>query len=206
MSECDDEVVREIDVYMSDMTQLHLLQFPLRPVYAAPPNAKSARFKPKHRKLELNVPYNPAIFAADMPPTGTSQTLCSSRLDHNTFLAAGVMRDGAIHITPVQEVLQLRPSFDGLAYPTEIIEAMSDEENGEAGHADSKQPLQQVHMRRKENERSEASRLNSYTYAKTKEENEPWVDLSVHTIDSEETEQKFESMFYQTEDDVMEVS
>jgi hypothetical protein len=121
------------------------LQFPLRPTYADTPNISSARCKPRHKKLELSVPYDKAIFGNDVrAPANASQKFVSTTLNQTPFLGVGVVRDGALHITPVEDVLQIRPCFDNLVGRGEITEDMDDDEE-EVQHEDSKMTLQQVH-------------------------------------------------------------
>ena len=90
----------------------------------------------------------------------------------------GVFRDGELHITALNDVLQLRPSFASLQPKgEEVHDAYSDDEVDEdAGSA----PLQQVHMRRKESERSESSRMQSFSYVQSQEDAEDWRPLKVH--------------------------
>lgn len=122
------------------------------------------------------------------------------------LLTAGVIRDERIHLTQIQDVLQIRPSFHESTFHNEIVEDMKDDEDGEGEREDGnddnrskgdvKKNLQQVQMRRKENERNEASRLHSYTYCKGREEAESWIPLEIHSIDSAETEERFESLYH----------
>jgi DNA-directed RNA polymerase III subunit RPC5 len=178
----------------------HLLQFPLRPIYAEPPTIQSAQWKPNHKKLELSVPYDKSIFGADNNKWAGDQKFGSSLIDQQPtmMLAAGVIRDGALHLTPLQDVLQIRPMFQGSSFLNETVEDMDDGELTNEEKGETKKPLQQVQMRRKENERIEQSRLHSYTHCKGKEEAEPWIPLPVHPIDAPETEDRFESLYHST--------
>lgn len=105
-----------------------------------------------------------------------SQQYVSSKVAQSTNNYVGVIRDGALHITPVQQVFQMKPSFDSISSKDELVEDMSDDdvEDGEKG-----QPLQQVRMRRKENEKAEMSRIHSYSYLKAQELAESWTKLEV---------------------------
>jgi hypothetical protein len=175
-----------------------LLQFPLRPIYSEPPKLQNAKWKPNNKKLELSVPFDASIFGSENFNHGGEQKFSSSLADQQstTLLAAGVIRDGAIHISQIQDVLQIRPSFQGSTFQSEIVEDMEEDSNEESKGETKKASFQQVQMRRKENERNEASRLHSYTYCKGKEEAESWIPLDVHPIDSAETEDRFESLYH----------
>jgi hypothetical protein len=86
-----DEIIREMDVYVTDAAiDLYLLQFPLKPVYADAPNVSIARFKPNHKKVELEVPYPEAMVSDGQ--IVTNQKLNSSLVARNANLAVGVIR------------------------------------------------------------------------------------------------------------------
>lgn len=108
--ETDDnnDVVRELDVYLTNKIDLFLLQLPLKPCYVDPPEVVSARYKPENRLLELqgdsSIPY-----------------LHSSKLSNKkSNLAVGVIKNNEMHITSIQDVFQLRPSFQHLQQDNEL--------------------------------------------------------------------------------------
>ena len=128
----EDEVIRELDVYVNDNLELYLLQFPLKPAYMDPPEIMSAKFKPTHRKLEI---------------TGgnTIPHMVGSSLPKTVNLAVGVIRDNAMHITPLNDIFQMRPSFEHFK-PADDEFIVSDDED-EASNIKSKlkpATLQQV--------------------------------------------------------------
>lgn len=114
----NDEVIRELDVFVTDELELYLLQLPLKPCYGDTAEIYSAKFKPKHRILEVE-------------GDKTIPKLSSSVITKSTRLAVAVIRDNVMHITPVKDVLQLRPSFNTLQQRGEMVEAMSDDEDAE---------------------------------------------------------------------------
>jgi hypothetical protein len=73
--------------------------------------------------------------------------------------------------------MQMRPSFSALRPHEEATDAFSDDEGDEEG---SSAPIQQVHMRRKESDRAEASRMQSFSYIQSQEEAEAWKPLDVY--------------------------
>ncbi len=137
--------IRLFVLSVSDSLRRHLLQFPLRPVYAGPPEIQNAKWKPHNKKLELSVPLDQSIFGSDSQYRTGEQKLAASVVDQpsTTLLAAGVIRDGALHLTQVQDVLQIRPSFQGTVFRGETVEDM-EEETGEETKVETKKPLQQV--------------------------------------------------------------
>jgi hypothetical protein len=154
------------------------LQFPLLPIYAEIPNIQSARIRPEHKCLEFTVTHELSKRTNDK--TKLTQKLVSSKVSPNTNISVGLIRDNAMHITPLQQVLQIRPSFDGIC-KEEIVEDMSDEDD-ETNEEKSSQPLQQIRMRRKENEKAEMTRTHSYSYLKAQELAEPWVNVKIHNL------------------------
>eukprot|EP01041_Mallomonas_annulata_P007554 gene7554-15486_t len=191
----DDEVVREIDVYISDELELFLLQFPLKPVYSELPAIHSGRLKPIHNRLELSTPYDPQIYSPDLKPhTIKYQKLISSKVALHSTLGVGVIRNGAMHITPVKQLLQLRPSFKDLVAQGEIVEMMKDDDEENEGK--DKQSMQQVQMRRKESEKAQSTRLQSFAHLQAQEDSEQWRNLKIYTPDSIETGDKFEQMYF----------
>lgn len=197
MESGDDIVVREIDVYLTNELELYVLQFPLKPICAQPPLAQSARMRPIHRSLELFVPYDPSIINSENSKASKFLKYTSSRVLTQSIFAVGVIRDGAIHITPVTEVLQLRPSFKDMETKGELIEVMEDsaDENEDIKDKDE-QPMLQVQMKRKENDKASNNRNQSYTQMKLEEETELWQRLDVFLPESDVTLNLFEGMYY----------
>lgn len=184
--EANDEVVREIDVYLTDDLQLYLAQFPMRPVYQEPPNIKSARLKPKCNKMELSVPYPSGMQRSiDLPPGERVQKFVSSEVRLKQNIAAGFIFEDRMIIAPIQSVLQFRPGLIpaggvGASMPrTEIVEM---EEVNDHIEAEENDTIQQIQLKRKETERAQAARLKSYAYLKHQAELEPWQELEVHPI------------------------
>lgn len=126
----DNVVIRELDVYVSDTLALYLLQLPLKPCYCDPPEIYAAKFKPNNRVLEVE-------------GDRTIPKLISSTTMTNAALGVGVIRDNAMHITPVRDVLLLRPSFDVLKARDEYVEDMSESDEEDASR-DKAPTLEQV--------------------------------------------------------------
>ncbi len=182
----DDEVVREIDVFITEDIDLYLTQFPLKPVYADPIEVKSAIFKPKHKVLELTIPFSDAALRSFESHNNTTknQKYTSSAVAQKVCLGAGVISGNALHITPITSVLQLRPSFKNVQTRGEQTEEMFDEEKEEVQDGDGKNGdgLQHVQLKRKESERSQNARTQSYSFLQSQEEQEAWYSLKVHDI------------------------
>ena len=144
-----------------------LLQFPLVPVYSDCPDLRSARIRPQYGRLELE----------KSGGVGASTTLSSTKIKPQSTHCSGIISNGQLNITPVIDIMQMRPSFVSLRPQEEATDAFSDDEGDEEG---SSAPIQQVHMRRKESDRAESSRMQSFSYIQSQEEAESWKTLDVY--------------------------
>ena len=97
------------------------------------------------------------------------------------ILCVGVVRDNALHLTKVDEILQLRPSFQNLRRD-EYVENTVDDDDDMDKKADNEPKIQQVQMKRKESERAQTTRKQSYGHIQSLEENEAWVTLKHYEI------------------------
>jgi hypothetical protein len=196
MDASGDEVIREMDVFLCGDPSLVLLQFPLKPVYADSINVEAARYKPQHKLLELELPFNlPYNYDPETQKNiPATQTYASSTVAHGASLGAAIVKNNAMYITPIDSVLQLRPSFKNLhtLRDMEVVEAMP-EEDDIYPEAES-EALQQVQLKRKESERAQSARVQSFAYIHAQLEQEPWQELDIHEIGSAESEKKFLEM------------
>ena len=186
-SSATDEVVREIDVFITDAEGLYCLQYPLRPAHAPPLNLAEGFFKPKHRVLELHAEHR----AKHDGFLKLSSTLVPTR----SGLGVGVLNAQGLHISPVAEVLQMRPIFRNIPMQR------NDDPNAQDNHSDDEasnraaapQP-QQVLLKKKESDRAVSARAQSYSHLAAQEENEPFVKLLPYSV--EESEHQFEKLYY----------
>jgi len=186
----EDFVVRELDVYLCEDAELYLLQFPLRPVFAPHPEVKSARWKNAHQVLEVNMSH---------PAMREPLKLCSTTVAQGANLGIGVLKNDALHITPLREVLQMRPSFKHLT-PVKSTDvggaggAPSDEDEEEV---EQRPVLQRVGLlKKKESDRAQSARVQSYSHLQAQEEGEPWMYLQTHAVDSPESDLAFGPLYY----------
>lgn len=103
------------------------------------------------------------------------------------------MRDGALYINSLNEVLQCRPTFRNM-HPPETQKEVNDNSDNESQENDEK-GLHQVALKRKESEKAQAIRLQSYSYVHAQEEAEEWRTLKVHQPTDQETLNKLKSFF-----------
>lgn len=205
----EDEIVREIDVYVSNdpdasTSLLHLVQFPQtpsnisskHPMFTHSKNVQNdsikhtmamipddVRIKPKHAMLELDYSFDPA--GASRNSVGRKQTYKSNVIASQTHLAVGRWSDdgSSVHLTPLYRTFQVRPSFqhfnDRINCVSEHLSANDDEEKKDK----TAKPLQ---FKKKESEKAIAARKNSYAFKRESEEGEEWDTLNVHGTGSEE--------------------
>jgi len=188
----EDVVVRELDVYINDSIDLFLMQYMLRSAHAPAPNIKHAQFKPKHKILE--------VYTEHPAKRDGHLKLTSSVVPHKAQLGVAILSEDGLHITPLQEVLQMRPDFKN------VPPGRGDESNAHAatgvGNEDdeeeerSQRPVvQQVLLKKKESDRAQSARVQSFAYLQTQEENEAFRKLATYNMD--ESEQMFERMYYE---------
>jgi len=194
--EGEDEVVRELDVFVSDNIELYLMQFPLRPVHAPHQEINGARWKNKHQILELSLNH---------PVMQEPLKMCSTTVAQGTNLAIGVLKDDALHISPLREVLQMRPSFKDLLPPARggedggtVSGGAFQSDDDDEDFVQEKPVLQRVGLlKKKDTDKSQSACAQSFTHQQAQEESEPWVRLQVRDVDSVESDQAFGAMYYE---------
>eukprot|EP00742_Colponemidia_sp_Colp-10_P003579 GILJ01003811.1.p1 GENE.GILJ01003811.1~~GILJ01003811.1.p1 ORF type:complete len:258 (+),score=48.46 GILJ01003811.1:38-811(+) len=205
-----DEIVRELDVYVSSnlIEQLYLLQFPLRPLYR-PYGDQGAlsevRLRPVQQRLEMDYQINAmkATHDEDTAEYKTSkQTLKSTLVPPRTNYAVAVLRGDTLHLSAIDSTVQLKPSFGYIDSEVEKLKMMEQklEEHGIAEEEKPEEPEElpqplQVQYKKKETERQAAARNRSHAYLKKKEDEEPWVKMKCLPAESAESQEMFEKLF-----------
>lgn len=199
-----DEVLREIDVYLSPeiSKHLYLMQYPLQQHdHIGSRGPQVARMKPRHCKVELEYPTK----AADEEDSGdyngqfflSSRTFSSQTIPVSTHMALGkFVTDGdpsgatpGLHLVPITHITQMRPSFDHVNEATMQASATAEEELEAQKQAlesanSGRKPLA---FQKKESERAALARKSSYAFKKASEESEIWHPLEVYAEGSEES-------------------
>lgn len=173
MMDVDDEIVREIDVYVSPelSEQLYLMQFPLH--HGHVPLADSARIRKQHNMIELEhrIPQN---IGSDGSFYLQKRRLVSHTIPIATHLALGKMsEDGDLHLIPLNHIAQMRPDF---SHVDEADPQNTEEEPDQSKKTMEKKPLM---FQKKESERAALARKSSFGYKKASEDGEEWADLLV---------------------------
>ena len=180
---------------------LLLLQYPLKPSVATEvfDNITSIKYKPLQERLEISSIVSGSSESDDSNCAGRAITHISSSVLSNSQLMVGVVRNNALHLTPLQNqtnqssVLQMRPLIirkeeelmpipinpkdpkDNKEHPMETVikvEPDADEEGGD---------LQQIYMKRKENEKAYSTRIQSYTTYVNSLNDELYIPMQFHS-------------------------
>lgn len=166
----DDEIVREMDVYLSPAmaSHMYLMQYPLRHRPVALPEA--ARIKPGHGMIELEerIPTQGQGLFSLVHSIQKSHTIPVS-----THLCLGKITGESLTLVPLSHVVQMRPSFEHVNDVNDTQDRDMDEQDS------SKLEKKPVLFQKKETERAALARKSSFAYKKSSEESEPWQELVV---------------------------
>ncbi|XP_016411122.1 DNA-directed RNA polymerase III subunit RPC5-like [Sinocyclocheilus rhinocerous] len=226
----DDPIIQEIDVYLarSLVEKLYLFQYPVRPASMSYDNAAhlAARIKPKQQKVELEVAMDtmspnycrskgeqialnvdgtssedPSVYSMKMMD---KQTFSSIQATTNTSrFAAAVFHKGELHLTPLQGILQMRPSFSYLdKADTKHREREAANEAGDSSQDEAEEDVKQITVRfsRPESEQARQRRIQSYEFLQKKQAEEPWVHLHYHGIKDGRSEHERQYLYCQAMD------
>ena len=210
VDEEDDPVVQEVDVYLSKQLAncLYLFQYPVRPAHLPYDDIQhlAARVKPKQHKVELELALNTnsanyarskgeqvAINVDGSSPDGDT-FYSSDKMDKHVLASSpvgvspsryviGLYKNNELHLTPLEGMIQLRPSFGYLDRVD--VKQQADLKAAEAG--DSSQDEEEaktvtVRFARHETDESKARRMASYEYLRKKQDDEQWVEVQHHHI------------------------
>ncbi|CAA0817293.1 SIN-like family protein [Striga hermonthica] len=184
----EDEVVREIDVYFApsvdSKTRLYVLQYPLRPIwrpYELDDRCEEVRVKPGSTEVEidLSVDVNSKNYDSEADPRVqmTKQTLTSSwKPPRVSGYAVGVLTGNKLHLSPVQAVVQLRPSMQHLG-------SRDSGRTVEPSSFDNKVKLEEPEAGKTSSSKKQSKPSEQSQLAGNKEES--WIPLKYHSASSE---------------------
>lgn len=213
----EDKIVEEIEIVIAPEVNVTgsshllpmLLQFPLRGKdrpYAgnvsSSMEAPKIRYKYNVKRMHWDVPLDvdgPNYYDADFDERKQIGHfgLKSTRVHQGVRgMAVGFMKEGKLHLVPLQEVLQLRPSpthLDGSGVQGKHgnSQVAVKEEEGLMGDSakqfSSDLPLITVQIKKHETEQQTEARLRSYAFHAQQDEQDKWHDLEYLGPDSEES-------------------
>ncbi|XP_076030838.1 RNA polymerase III subunit E [Oratosquilla oratoria] len=114
--------------------------------------------------------------------------------------AIGVVRDKALHITPVTSVLALHPSFNYL----DLVDKRGKQEHGDQGpDSDEEDKTKKVTVcfEKPETEKSRSAKEKSYGFLQKQIQEEPWIQVNYHKNDSERCEFESRKLYCRFEDE-----
>eukprot|EP00026_Physarum_polycephalum_P005152 Phypoly_transcript_05181.p1 GENE.Phypoly_transcript_05181~~Phypoly_transcript_05181.p1 ORF type:complete len:577 (+),score=111.30 Phypoly_transcript_05181:182-1912(+) len=213
----EDEVVKEIDVYISQnlANNLSIFQYPLRQPWRKYPMTRlnEIKQKPGHQRVEMS--FSPEtsteFYDGDNMVKPPATTLASSVVQLKTNYAIGIFRKDEIHLTPLQSIYQFRPSFaylDAADEARKLMQKKDEKEEEESAPMDvddefktvAPRPVQ-LQYRFKESARG--AQRPTLAQLRKIEESEPWQIFKFHDFDTEETTQELEKLFDTTRENIV---
>ncbi|CAL9172572.1 unnamed protein product [Musa hybrid cultivar] len=184
----EDSVVREIGVFftpapLDEDTYLYVMQYVLRPSwrpYELNERCEEVRVKPKESKIEVDFSIDADSENYDQdaaePLRLQKQTLSSSIAPLVTSYAVGILRGDQLHLNPIHAVVQLRPSMAHL----------------DTGLQKKKHNAQSAELSTSND--NSMGKLASVGSDEKIEDDEPWISLEYHAVDSHFTERYHRKM------------
>jgi len=115
--------------------------------------------------------------------------------------AVGVMHDSALHLSPVSQVLALRPSFSYLDMADKRGRQERKDITGEEDSDEEKEPKKvTVRFEKPETDKSRAAKEKSYGYLQKQIREEPWIETTFHRCGTEHTEFEKRKLYCNYED------
>ncbi|CAL5222734.1 g5141 [Coccomyxa viridis] len=185
----EDRVVRVLDLYNNNSqpdpsTQVCLLQYPLRPPWRPYDRdySRPVLYKPSAKRLQVEVPLNKGSAEyntdADSSVQLGSIKLDSTVVDMRTTHAVLTIRGDKAVLTPIDEAYALRPSLAHMSSTRNEADAKAKAAAEDEEEEKPSEPQHiRVHVQRRETERQQESRLNSYAFLTEREQQEPWREL-----------------------------
>ncbi|KAI5103043.1 DNA-directed RNA polymerase III subunit RPC5 isoform X1, partial [Silurus meridionalis] len=226
----DDPIIQEIDVYLAKSLseKLYLFQYPVRPATMNYDDMThlTAKIKPKQQKVEIEVAIDTVspnycrskgeqiALNVDGTSLEDSSTYSIKMMDKQTFssiqattntsrYAAAVFRKGELHLTPLQGILQMRPSFSYLdKADSKHKEREAANEAGDSSQDEAEDDVKQITVRfsRPESEQARQRRIQSYEFLQKKQAEEPWVHLHYHGLKDGRSEHERQYLYCQAMD------
>uniref|UniRef100_A0A8C2H0U3 DNA-directed RNA polymerase III subunit RPC5 C-terminal domain-containing protein n=1 Tax=Cyprinus carpio TaxID=7962 RepID=A0A8C2H0U3_CYPCA len=200
----DDPIIQEIDVYLarSLVEKLYLFQVELE---VAMDTMSPNYCRSKGEQIALNVDgtssEDPSVYSTKMMD---KQAFSSIQATTNTSrYAAAVFHKGELHLTPLQGILQMRPSFTYLdKADTKHREREAANEAGDSSQDEAEDDVKQVTVRfsRPESEQARQRRIQSYEFLQKKQAEEPWVHLHYHGVKDGRSEHERQYLYCQAMD------
>lgn len=175
-----------------------------------------ARVKPKQQKVELELPLNvqssnydkskgeQIALNVDGRHAGDNRYFNSSFMDKQKLIsnkavsssaqyAIGLLRPGKeLHLTPLNAIIQLRPSFTYLDQSDNRAKAELKGNDFDEHSQDEEEEAHKITVRfaGPDNDKARQARERSFNYIQQQLANEPWVNVKYHKYKSYESEEE----------------
>lgn len=209
-----------ITVYLSKSLaeNLYLLQYLVRPSHLTYDDVKplNVKVKPNQKEIQLELPLNThtpnyayskgeqMALIVDGQYKPSEQNFFNSNVMDKTVLASGpctastqryavgVYKDGELHLTPLNAMTQIRPSFsymDKADTKQKVLNSKQMEGGGESSQEEEEEEAKPVRLKfaRHETVEAKARRMASYDYLQKKREEEQWINVKHHSIDDDKS-------------------
>lgn len=108
--------------------------------------------------------------------------------------AVGSIRNGCLVLTPVNTILQMRPSMRHIKVKDSSRTGNAQADQAEAPGSEGEPNLVTVHVHKRENERQAAARKSSWTYLQQEEAKEEWHSLKYHAFETDSSQSIWDSL------------
>lgn len=95
----------------------------------------------------------------------------------------GVMKDGELHLTPIRQIYQMRPSFT--YFDKQDTRTKAEKKDEDSGGEDEELKQVTVKFAKNENDRTRKNREKSFNYLNQLKNDEPWVETMWYPADSD---------------------
>jgi len=197
----DDPVVEDIPVYLSKAGHCYLYQYPVRPGHMTYDGSHvvRARVRPVNQQAQLEIAINTKsdnydeskgeqiALNTDGREAGSSKYFKSSMMDKQTLTgsspvsstgryALAIMDNGELHLTPVEGVLQLRPSLGYMDKSDKTARLEGRNNLDSAEDEDTKPQAVTVRFTKGDADRIKKLKEKSFDYQMKMVEEEVWVE------------------------------
>ncbi|XP_067005407.2 DNA-directed RNA polymerase III subunit RPC5 isoform X2 [Anabrus simplex] len=214
------------------LNKLYVYQYPVRPRHLSydDEDVLKSCIKPEHQEVRLEIGINTHSpnydtskgeqIALNVDGSGATRKKSEDRHFESTCMdkqilestravtdasryAVGILHDKEFHLTPVQGIVHLRPSFSYLDKSDKRAKELA-KEMGEGGdQSDEEEEAKQVTVKfaRQENDRIKRARERSFGYLSKKSAEEPWYHTQYHNSQSNRAERERGKLYCSQQDE-----
>ncbi|EGG20447.1 RNA polymerase III subunit [Cavenderia fasciculata] len=181
----EDYVVQEVPVYLNQQLSdnLFLFQYPLRQPWRPYDMTQldSIRIKPRQQRVEMdfNMDLTNENYNENADVKTEKYTLGSTTVSHRANYAVGIFRNDEFHITPLQSIIQLRPSFGTVDNMWESEKEAKKKEKQDMGIEDEEEDGEQQPTSYRKPNAAKTAAAQPTNQLKKMEDEEEWINLEL---------------------------